>query len=428
MNLFLGIDVGTSGVRTAVVDAVGSVIAATSVKMESPIRVDGRPCQDANIWWNAVCDCVHRLASDLGQLGHRMSDVAALAVDGTSGTLLLTDAQLDPMTRGYMYNSANFDEQAARIAKYAPENSLARGSGSTLARLLFLQEQTSRPAHHALHQADWIAAKLMSRGGMSDETNVLKMGYDVVERTWPNWFPDCGVEMNLIPAVTPVGGLLDVVGAQSIDTFGFSAQTRVVAGATDSNAAFLAAGASQIGDGVTSLGTTLAIKLLSDQPIVDPKRGIYSHRIGNMWLPGGASNTGGGVLLKYFSAEQMGEMERDLNPSTSTGLDYYPLSDPGERFPIADASLPPKLTPRPNNDAIFYQAMLEGISEIERIGYAALNQLGAPKLGRVFTAGGGAKNKAWSQIRSRALGVPLPDAYSAEAVVGTARIAADLIP
>ena len=428
MKLFLGIDVGTSGVRTAVVDAAGNVIAATSVKMEPPIRVDGRPCQDANIWWNGVCDCLHRLSHVLGQLGHRMSDVSAIAVDGTSGTLLLTDAQLAPVTRGYMYNSANFDKQAARIEEHAPENSFARGSGSTLARLLFLQEQTSRPAHHALHQADWIAAKLMNRGGMSDETNVLKMGYDVVHRTWPTWLPDCGVEMDLVPAVTPVGHLLDVVDPRSIATFGFSAETRVVAGATDSNAAFLASGASQIGDGVTSLGTTLAIKLLSELPIVDPSRGIYSHRIGNMWLPGGASNTGGGVLLKYFTAEQMERMEPDLNPATATGLDYYPLSDPGERFPIANASLPARLTPRPNNDTIFYQAMLEGISEIERIGYDALNQLGAPKLNRVFTAGGGARNRAWLQIRARTLGVPVVDAFSAEAVVGAARIAAGLIP
>ena len=409
------------------VDAAGNLIAAASVKMQSPTRVDGRPCQDADIWWNATCDCLHRLASVLGQLGHRMNDVAALAVDGTSGTLLLTDAQLNPITRGYMYNSANFDEQAAQIEKHAPQNSLARGSGSTLARLLFLQELTSGQAHHALHQADWIAAKLMNRGGMSDETNVLKMGYDVVERRWPNWLSDCGVQMDLIPTVAPVGDLFGIVSPQSVAAFGFSKQTKVVAGTTDSNAAFLASGASQIGDGVTSLGTTLAIKLLSDQPIVDPTRGIYSHRIGNMWLPGGASNTGGGVLLKYFTAEQMAAMENDLEPSTPTGLDYYPLSDPGERFPIADPSLPPRLTPRPKNDTMFYQAMLEGISQIERIGYAALHELGAPPLNRVFTAGGGASNKAWSQIRGSTLGVPVAHAHSADAVVGTARIAAELI-
>ncbi len=427
MKLFLGIDVGTSGVRTALVDAAGNVIAAASVKMESPIRVDGRPCQDASIWWKATCDCLQRLASILGQLGHRMSDVAAIAVDGTSGTLLLTDAQLNPITHGYMYNSANFDEQAAKIEKYAPENSLARGSGSTLARLLFLQQQTSGRAAHAMHQADWIAGKFMNRGGMSDETNVLKMGYDVVQRTWPNWLPDCAVDMDLIPEVVPVGELLGVVSTQSVAAFGLSNETKVVAGTTDSNAAFLAAGASQIGDGVTSLGTTLAIKLLSDQPIVDPSRGIYSHRIGNMWLPGGASNTGGGVLLKYFTAEQMTEMDNKLDPSTPTGLEYYPLSDPGERFPIADPSLPPTLAPRPQDDTLFYQAMLEGISEIERIGYDALHELGAPRLNRVFTAGGGAKNKAWSRIRGLTLGVPVAEAQWAEAVVGTARIAANLL-
>ncbi len=409
------------------VDAAGNVVAAASVKMDSPIRVAGRPCQDADIWWNATCDCLHRVASVLGQFGHRMSDVAALAVDGTSGTLLLTDAQLCPITRGYMYNSANFDEQAAQIEKHAPENSLARGSGSTLARLLFLQKQNNGQARHALHQADWIAARLMNRGGMSDETNALKMGYDVVQRTWPNWLSESGVQLDLIPTVVPVGDRLGVVSPQSVAAFGFSNQTQVVAGTTDSNAAFLASGASQIGDGVTSLGTTLAIKLLSDQPIVDPSRGIYSHRIGDLWLPGGASNTGGGVLLKYFPAEQMAEMDNDLDPSTPTGLDYYPLSERGERFPIADASLPPRLSPRPTNDTMFYQAMLEGISEIERIGYAALNELGAPQLNRVFTAGGGAKNKAWSQIRATTLGVPVADAQSVDAVVGTARIAADLI-
>ena len=428
MKLFLGIDVGTSGVRTATVDAIGNVIAETSVKMESPIRVDGRPCQDANIWWNAVCDCLQHLAGDLARLGHQMSDVCALAVDGTSGTLLLTDADLNPVTRGYMYNSANFGDQAARIEKHAPQNSLARGGGSTLARLLFLQERASSPPRHALHQADWIAAKIMNRGGMSDETNVLKMGFDVEKRTWPNWFSDCGVDMELIPAATPVGDLLGVVSSRSIAKFGFSPKTRVVAGTTDSNAAFLASGASQIGEGVTSLGTTLAIKLLSDQPIVDPARGIYSHRIGNMWLPGGASNTGGGVLLKYFTAEQLAEMEPDLDPAALTGLGYYPLPGPGERFPIADANLPPRLTPRPQEDVTFYQAILEGISEIERIGYEALRQLGAPKLVKVFTAGRGAKNKAWSRIRQRTLGVPVADAKSADAVVGTARIAANLIP
>lgn len=427
MNLFLGIDIGTSGVRTAVLDSASEVVASTSAKMNAPIRVDGRPCQDANVWWNALCDCLNGLNAGLKQCGHSMSNIESLAVDGTSGTLLLADAELNPVTHGYMYNSANFDQEAERIEKLAPKSSLARGSGSTLARLLFLQELATGQARYAMHQADWIAAKLMNRGGMSDETNVLKMGYDVENRKWPDWFGNCGVQSEIIPKVVPVGERFSLVSQASVAAFGFSKQTTVVAGTTDSNAAFLASGASQIGDGVTSLGTTLAIKLLSDQPVTDPSRGIYSHRIGDMWLPGGASNSGGGVLLKHFTAEQISAMEKDLNPSSPIGLDYYPLCDPGERFPIADANLPPRLTPRPESDTMFYQAMLEGICEIERVGYAALQDLGAPILKRVFTAGGGAKNQAWTQIRENTLGVPIANAQSAEAAVGTARIAAGLI-
>ena len=211
MKLYLGIDIGTSGVRCAIIDAEGNPITSSSIQMEPPEYIDDRPCQDATIWWKATCDCLNRITADIEQAGHRMSDVAGLSVDGTSGTLLLTDANLEPLTRGYLYNSANFDEQAAEIDKHAPKESLARGSGSALARLLFLQSRDSGKARHVLHQADWIAAKLMNRGGISDETNVLKMGYDVVNREWPSWLSDCGVDTDLIPEVVPVGDEIGVV-------------------------------------------------------------------------------------------------------------------------------------------------------------------------------------------------------------------------
>lgn len=426
MALYLGIDIGTSGVRTSVIDDSGTEIASGSVKMPAPTRIDDRPCQDAAIWWEAVSQCLRDQASSLREVGRQFEEITALAVDGTSGTLLLTDADLNPLTPGYMYNSANFTAEADVIASHAPETSMARGAGFTLARLLFLQKQAEN-ARHALHQADWIAAKLMRRGGLSDETNVLKMGFDVHQRTWPGWFSLCGAEPHLLPDVKPVGATFGVVDGSVANEFGFSREVKVIAGTTDSNAAFLASGAFRAGEGVTSLGTTLAIKLLSDKPVSDPSRGIYSHRIKDMWLPGGASNSGGGVLLDHFTSGQMHQMENELNPDAPTGFDYYPLSRPGERFPINDPELPPRLTPRPENDVEFFQAMLEGLGEIERIGYTALQQLGAPTLKRVFTAGGGAQNQAWTKIRSAKLGVPVGDARSNNASAGVARIAAGLI-
>ena len=53
------------------------------------------------------------------------------------------------------------------------------------------------------------------------------------------------------------------------------------------------------GSAVSSLGSTLAIKVLSENQIENEKIGLYSHKIGQYWLAGGASNTGGNVLKKF---------------------------------------------------------------------------------------------------------------------------------
>lgn len=428
MALYLGIDIGTSGVRTSVIDAEGHEIADASVKMPAPDHIDGRPCQDPLIWWNAASECIRLQQQALEALGHAMSDIKALSVDGTSGTLLLTDADLNPLTPGYLYSSGGFLEEAEAINRVAPSDSIARGAGSGLARLLFLQKlaDTSK-VRYALHQADWIAARLIQQGGCSDETNALKTGFDVRSRRWPDWIAETGANPDLLPDVRPVGEVYGVVDAVVARSFGLSGDCSVVAGVTDSNAAFLASGADKVGEGMTSLGTTLAIKLLSDQPVFDPDRGVYSHRIKDMWLPGGASNTGGGVLLEYFTDEQMQEMTPRLQPDLHTGLSYYPLKTPGERFPINDPGLQPKLSPRPDDDLTFFQAMLEGIAEVERLAYETLQQAGAPAVRKVYTAGGGAGNEAWTKIRQARLGVEIGQAQSREASTGSARIAAGLV-
>lgn len=84
---------------------------------------------------------------------------------------------------------------------------------------------------------------------------------------------------------------------------------------------------------VTSLGSTLAIKLLSVARVDDARYGLYSHRLGAAWLVGGASNSGGAVLRQHFSDAQLAELSGRMDPGQPTGLDYYPLPKAGERFP-----------------------------------------------------------------------------------------------
>ena len=197
----------------------------------------------------------------------------------------------------------------------------------------------------------------------------------------------------------------------------------MVAGTTDSTAAFIATGAQNPGDAVTSLGSTLVVKVLSTQPVFAPEVGVYSHRLDDRWLVGGASNSGGAVLRQFFTPAQIDALTSQLKPETPTKLDYYPLCGIGERFPSNDPELRPCLTPRPDDDAVFLQGMLEGIARIEHRGYELLHQLGAPYPTSVRSVGGGAVNQMWTQIRAGMLGVPMLAAAQTQAAYGAALLA-----
>ena len=194
-----------------------------------------------------------------------------------------------------------------------------------------------------------------------------------------------GIKRELLPQVLPAGARMSYVSQAAAKRFGFAATAAVMAGTTDGCASFLATGASRPGEGVTALGSTLTVKILSREPLFAPEFGLYSHRIGNMWLAGGASNTGGIVLRHFFDDARVRELEGLIDPATDLGLDFYPLVQPGERFPVNDPDLAPRMEPRPAEDHHFLQALLEGMAGIEALAYQRLGELGAPGLVSIRT-------------------------------------------
>lgn len=416
--LFLGLDLGTSGCRAIAIDATGTIRAQTVVSMALPERDGAKSQQAPEIWWQAVCQVLRDITRQVPA-----QSIRALAVDGTSGTLLLADESGAPLGPALMYNDGRSRIEAKQIAAVTPRESAAHGTTSSLAKLLHLRPDSR--ARYALHQADWIAGKLTGRWGVSDENNCLKLGYDAVHKCWPAWLDPLGINRRLLPEVFIPGTVIGHLSPAAAQATGLSPQTEVVTGTTDSTAAFIAAGATQIGEAVTSLGSTLVMKIITAEPIFAPEFGVYSQPLGNYWLAGGGSNSGGAVLLHYFSKAQMAEMSPHLRPDEPTGLDYYPLLTPGERFPANDPQLAPRLEPRPENAVIFFQAMLEGMARIEHEGYRRLQALGAPYPVSIRSAGGGANNKAWTQIRGQLLAVPMLKAVQQEAAYGAAIIARD---
>ncbi|WP_079210869.1 FGGY-family carbohydrate kinase [Brucella pituitosa] len=404
-RLYMGIDLGTSGARAVVVDDEERLVSSGRAAIEGNHR---SPAQ----WRQAM-----EIALDKALTGVRRENIHALAVDGTSGTVLPVNCTGEPLADALMYNdpASDLNAVAALEALSSP--------GSVAGLPALVRAQSFLPFRPAciLHQADWLSF-LFSGRFVSDDNNALKTGYSSLTRSWPEWI----VQHALYPALPEVvepGTIIGKITQTAAKRFALSPGTLVIAGTTDGCASFIASGAREAGDAVSVLGTTLTLKLLSDKPIDAPQFGIYSHRLLGNWLAGGASNTGGAALLGHFTADEISALSATIDPAKQTGLNYYPLPKKGERFPFNDPELQPRLTPRPSDPATFLQGMLEGIASIEMQGYALLEKLGAPSLISVRSLGGGAKNMQWTAIRAKSLGVPLVNATSDEAAYGAARLA-----
>lgn len=421
MSIFIGIDAGTSAIRACAVNAQGQEIATARITLPAPTRRGNAVEQAPGVWWQALRDTLDSLCPRLD-----CSAVRRIAIDATSTTLLLCARDGTPLSPALMYNDARATAQAGRLAALLPVDNPARGATSSLAKLLWLLEAHRVSGCRALHQADWLSGKLLGRFDHSDENNGLKLGYDAVARCWPDWLTQldlpAGCLPDVVPAGTPLGTLLPAHQAR----WGFSPTTTLVAGTTDSTAGFIATGADRPGTAVTSLGSTLVLKVLADQPVFATDYGIYSHRLGDRWLVGGASNSGGAVLKQFFSAQALEQLSAQIDPSQPASHDYLPLPGPGERFPVNDPTLQPVLTPRPASDTAFLHGLLESIARIEQRGYRLLAELGAPWPDRVISVGGGARNATWTAIRARLLGVPVVTAAHQEAAYGAALLAKGL--
>lgn len=411
--LVLGLDIGTSGVRCAALDGEGRTV-ATAGRRFGDHHADPRdPCAWASLADEAVLDV---LASADG------GAVRAIAVDGTSGTMLAVNKDGEPVAAPLMYDDrVTAPDVLARVAAAAPANSAAHGLTSGLAKALVLQDAPG--VVHLLHQADWIAARLSGRWDVTDENNALKTGYDPLARRWGDWIAATGLRTALLPRVVPAGTPIAPITGRAARRLGLTRAVQVVAGTTDGCASFLATGAGAIGDGVTALGSSLTLKILSNRPIFSPRHGIYSHRVAGAWLAGGASNTGGKVLASFFDGDQLVTLSRQIDLERRAHYDYYPLLARGERFPVAAPAMSPRLSPRPANDAEFLHELLAGITAIEAQGYARLAALGAPVLRSLRSVGGGARNETWTRMRERLLDAPFLPVQSSEAAAGVARFA-----
>ena len=417
--MYLGIDFGTSGCRAVVINDHQQFIAKASQSLPAPDRQCGRVQQNVSIWLTGIDSLFQQLSKQLD-----LTQIKRLAIDGTSGTVLICNEQGKPLLPALMYNDSSSFEATQTIQQHCPESQhITMSLSSGLAKALQLCEDFPLTARlKILNQADFLSNHLCGKWGFSDYHNALKLGYDVEKLEWPDWIKGI-LPHHCLPEVFQPGDIIGSITEQFSHQYGLAKDCQICAGTTDANAAFLATQSSQLGDAVTSLGTTLVLKILNDKPISDLASGVYSHKLGSQWLTGGASNAGAGILREFFDDLQIELLSTQMHLNQPTGLEYYPLTGVGERFPFYDPGKKPVVKPRPDSDVVFLQALLEGLSQIEKMGYQKLHQLGTLKPQNIKTCGGGAKNPQWTKLRSQILNISVTKAEYSEACYGTALLA-----
>ena len=239
--------------------------------------------------------------------------IAGLAVDGTSGTILLTNSSGDALTIGLMYDDLRARKETHSVNETGGAIWAALGyhmqPSWALPKLLWLlhEHRNSVPGARLTHQADFINRRLAGCEVPSDSSNALKTGYDFINESWPyDVLEALGVPEEIMPEVVRSGTQIGTVCADAAVATGIPVGTPIIAGMTDGCAAQIGAGALDVGSWNVVLGTTMVLKGVTNQLILDPGGALYSHRSPDgYWLPGGASNTGAGVFANRFPGRNL---------------------------------------------------------------------------------------------------------------------------
>ncbi|WP_405667137.1 FGGY family carbohydrate kinase [Streptomyces sp. NBC_01166] len=428
-DVWLGIDLGTQGVRAVAVASDGRLLGSGSSPLTSNRRGE-RHEQDPEQWWRAVCSAVGQTCA----AGTDPRRIRAVAVDATSGTVTLTDRHGRCVTPGLMYDDGRATVEAEQVNALGEEQWARAGYRRMqrswgLPKLRWLLDRYPRAVADGwrlAHQNDVINRRLVGHEVPTDTSNALKSGADAATVSWPEKvFAALAIPTGVLPGLVLPGTLIGEVCAGAAAECGLVPGIPVVAGMTDGCAAQLGSGATAVGSWNSVLGTTLVLKGVTEELLHDPNGVVYSHRSpSGHWLPGGASSTGAGLVAREFPGVGLDLLTEEAVPLLPTGLLRYPLVSPGERFPFVAPEAVAFRSREPAGRAEDFAALMQGVAYLERLCFDYVDLLGAPTDGAVVLTGGATRNPVWNQLRADVLRRPVSLPRHAQPALGMAVLAA----
>jgi xylulokinase len=406
---FIGVDVGTTGVKTIAISAAGEVIARAEQGYPLSTPKQGWSEQDPEDWWTATQSTLKAVAA----AGVR--DFRGIGLSGQMHGLVCLDKSDKVLRPAILWNDQRTGVECAEIEERIGLDRLIQLTGNraltgfTAPKLLWLRrhepEVYARIAHILLPK-DYVRFRLTGERAIdvSDASGTLL--FDVARRRWSNEVIHA-LEVN--PSWLPNA-------LESAEVSGRTAEgVAVAAGAGDQAAAALGVGVDKPGPLSVVLGTSGVVFAALPAFAADPQARVHSfcHAVPAGWHAMGVMLSAAGSMQWFHDGLAGGAPFADLDAEAalcapgSDGLIFLPYLA-GERTPHADPDARGAfvgLSVR-HGRAALVRAVLEGVAYGLRDSLELLSALGVQaRAGRA--SGGGARSRLWLQIVASALGLPL---------------------
>lgn len=432
--MYLGLDLGTSGVKALLIDDAQHPIATASSEIEVSRPHDSWSEQDPQAWVDA-CEA----AISVLKTSHptKISAVRGIGLSGQMHGATLLDESGKVLRPCILWNDTrSFREAAALDAK--PIFRELTGNivfpGFTVPKLLWLREHEPdvfRRVAKVLLPKDylrfWLTGEYVSE--MSDAAGTAWL--DVAKRAWsPALLEATSLSEKQMPSLVEGTDISGTLKAELAARWGMSGEVVVAGGAGDNAASACGMGVVRPGEAFVSLGTSGVLFAAngSYMPNADSAVHTFCHALPNTWHQMGVTLSATDSLnwlsgISGSSAEQLtGELGADLRaPGSVTFLPY--LS--GERTPHNDAVMRGAFTglAHQSDRAALTQAVLEGVAFSFRDCLEALRSAGTD-LSRVTAVGGGSRSRYWLKVIATALQIPvdIPAEGDFGAAFGAARL------
>jgi len=416
MSIYVGIDIGTSGVRAVAFNDRGETIAEGRCALHTDYSEGAQAQQRPAEWLDGTAAAMRTLA---GRLGERLGGVSAIGLTGQcpSFTLLKPDGAL--FHTGYIYQDNRAVRESEQLIGTFGAAEIHRRTGEApspfyvLPKLLWLQEhnpESLAPGTAVLQPRDVVGWHLTGTIATDPTHAACTLAYDIHSGTWAwDWLERLGLHRLHWPSILPSCESLGALTAEAAAATGFPSGIPVIVGAADSLCAVYGAQASEEGARCDVSGPSPCLHMATPRPAADYAINTYPHVDGGAWIAEAGINTTGAAL--NWVAGLFGRTHRELLeeasgiPAGADNLLFLPHLAGGERDdparPGAFVGLHMGHTP-----GHLARAVLEGVALALRQRITLLERSGNP-VRTVVVSGGGARSGLWNQIKSDVFGLPL---------------------